>query len=54
LVTGEEKQYELSQPSNIKIAEDLNEFQKMLTRITEEAALNAELDEHLGFEKREK
>ncbi len=29
---------------NIKTEEDLNEFQQMLTRITVEAALNAELD----------
>jgi len=31
---------------NIKTEEDLNEFRQMLTRITVEAALNAELDEH--------
>lgn len=36
---------------NIKTPEDLNEFQKILTRITVEAALNVELDEHLGIEK---
>lgn len=36
---------------NIKTPEDLNEFQQMLTRITVEAALNVELDEHLGIEK---
>lgn len=36
---------------NIKTPEDLNEFQQMLTRITVEAALNIELDEHLGFER---
>ena len=36
---------------NIKTPEDLNEFQQMLTRITVEAALNIELDEHLGLER---
>ncbi|ORU93131.1 MAG: transposase [Cycloclasticus sp. symbiont of Poecilosclerida sp. N] len=35
---------------NIKTPEDLNEFQQILTRITVEAALNVELDEHLGLE----
>ena len=36
---------------NIKSQEDLNQFQQMLTKVTVEAALNAELDEHLGFDK---
>ena len=36
---------------NIKTEEDLNEFRAMLTKITVEAALNAELDDHLGFDK---
>jgi len=36
---------------NIKTEEDLNEFRQMLTKIPVEAALNAELDDHLGFEK---
>ncbi|MEE9356906.1 MAG: transposase, partial [Sedimenticolaceae bacterium] len=36
---------------NIKTEEDLNEFLQMLTRITFEAALNAELADHLGFAK---
>jgi len=36
---------------NIKTEEDLNEFRQMLTKITVEAALNAELDDHLEFEK---
>jgi transposase-like protein len=36
---------------NIKTEEDLNEFRQMLTKITVEAALNAELDDHLGFDK---
>lgn len=35
----------------IKTQEDLANFQKMLTKITIETALNAELDEHLGYEK---
>jgi len=39
---------------NIKTEEDLNEFRQMLTKITVEAALNAELDDHLGYSKREK
>ena len=38
---------------NIKTEEDLNQFRQMLTKITVEAALNAELDEHLGFDKHE-
>lgn len=35
----------------IKTPEDLNEFSQMLKKITVEAALNAEMDEHLGYEK---
>jgi len=35
----------------IKTPEDLNEFSQMLKKITVEAALNTELDEHLGYEK---
>lgn len=38
----------------IKTAEDLNEFSQMLKKITVEAALNAEMDEHLGYEKHQK
>lgn len=38
---------------NIKTEEDLNQFRQMLTKITVEAALNAELDDHLGFAKHE-
>ena len=38
---------------NIKSHEDLSQFQQMLTKVTVEAALNAELDEHLGFDKHE-
>lgn len=35
----------------IKTPADLNEFSQMLKKITVEAALNAEMDEHLGYEK---
>jgi len=38
---------------NIKTQEDLSQFQQMLTKVTVEAALNAELDEHLGFDRHE-
>lgn len=38
---------------NIKTEDDLNQFRQMLTKITVEAALNAELEEHLGFAKHE-
>ena len=38
---------------SIKTEEDLNQFRQMLTKITVEAALNAELDDHLGFDKHE-
>lgn len=36
---------------NIKSEDDLNEFRQMLTKITVETALNAELDDHLGYSK---
>jgi len=36
---------------NIKTEADLNDFRQMLTKITVETALNAELDDHLGFDK---
>jgi hypothetical protein len=36
---------------NIKTEKDLCEFSAMLKKITIEAALNAELDEHLGYER---
>jgi putative transposase len=39
---------------NLKTEEDLNEFSAMLTKISVEAALNAELDDHLGYDKHEK
>jgi transposase-like protein len=38
---------------NIKTEDDLNEFRQMLTKITVETALNAELDDHLGYSKHE-
>lgn len=37
----------------IKTEADLNDFRKMLTKVTVEAALNAELDMHLGYSKHE-
>jgi len=39
---------------NLKTEQDLNEFSAMLTKISVEAALNAELDDHLGYEKHQK
>ena len=36
---------------SLKTEKDLNEFSQMLTKITVEAALNAELDDHLGYDK---
>ena len=36
---------------SIKTESDLNDFRQILTKITVEAALNAELDDHLGYEK---
>jgi len=33
---------------NTKTEADLNDFRQMLTKITVETALNAELDEHLS------
>ncbi len=35
----------------IKTESDLNDFRQMLTKITVETALNAELDDHLGYDK---
>ena len=34
---------------SIKTESDLNGFQKMLTKMTVETALNAGLDDHLGY-----
>ena len=39
---------------SIKTQDDLNDFSRMLKKITVEAALNAELDEHLGYDKHQK
>ena len=38
---------------SIKSETDLTDFRKMLTKVTVEAALNAELDEHLGYSRHE-
>ena len=35
---------------SIKTEKNLNSFSQMLTKITVEAALNAELDEYLGYD----
>jgi transposase-like protein len=37
----------------LKTEKDLNEFSQMLTKVAVEAALNAELDDHLGYSKNE-
>ena len=37
----------------MKTEQDLNDFRKILTKVTVEAALNAELDHHLGYQKNE-
>jgi len=39
--------------NNIKTEHDLSQLTKMLSKITIEAALNAELDDHLGYDKNE-
>ncbi|MCP4286910.1 MAG: IS256 family transposase, partial [Gammaproteobacteria bacterium] len=52
--TEELKQIALAAAKNIKTQQDLAEFQQMLTKVTVEAALNAELDDHLGYERHEK
>ena len=36
---------------SIKTESDLDDFRKMLTKVTVKTALNVELDEHLGYEK---
>jgi transposase-like protein len=38
---------------SIKTESDLTDFRKILTKVTVEAALNAELDEHLGYARHE-
>mgnify|MGYP000489404062 FL=1 len=37
----------------IKTEQDLNDFRQMLTKVTVERALNAELDDHLSYDKHE-
>jgi transposase-like protein len=39
---------------NIKSEKDLNQFKKMLTKMTLETALNAGLYEHLGYDRHDK
>ncbi len=41
----------LEAAKGIKTEQDLNDFRRMMTKITVEAALNAELDDHLGYSK---
>ncbi len=36
---------------SIKSESDLNDFRQMLSKVAIETALNAELEEHLGYEK---
>jgi len=38
----------------IKTEADLNDFRKMLTKVTIETALNVEMDDHLGYNRHEK
>lgn len=38
---------------SIKTESDLTDFRKVLTKITVEASLNAELDEHLAYSRHE-
>ncbi len=39
-------------PKGLKTEADLNQFSRMLTKLTVETALNAELTDHLGHEKK--
>ena len=41
----------LKAASSIKTEQDLSDFSRVLKKITVEAALGAELDEHLGYDK---
>lgn len=52
--TDELKEFAQAAAKNIKSEQDLNEFRQLLTKITVEAALNVELDDHLGYERHEK
>ncbi len=38
---------------SIKTEKDLSDFSRMLKKVTVETALNAELDDHLGYDKHE-
>ena len=51
--TEELKQIALAAAKNIITQQDLTAFQRMLAKVTVEAALNAELDDHLGYERHE-
>jgi len=46
--------FALEAVKTLKTEQDLNDFRAMLTKVTVEAALNAELDDHLGYAKNEK
>lgn len=52
-MTKDIKQLAQELATNIKTEKDLNEFSAMLKKLTIESALNAELREHLGFDKNE-
>lgn len=39
---------------SLKTEKDLNDFSRMLSKIAVEAALNAELEEHLGYSRHAK
>lgn len=39
---------------HMKTGKDLSDFTQMLTKVAVEAALNSELDAHLGYEKHQK
>lgn len=52
-MTKDIKQLAQELATNIKTEKDLNEFSAALKKLTIEAALNAELREHLGFDKNE-
>ena len=52
-VMNEEKLKQLAKEfaKDLKTGEDLNDFTRELVKLTVETALNAELDEHLGYDK---
>ena len=51
---GERQKIAKVAAKHLKTEQGSNEFSAMLTKISVEAALNAELDEHLGYDKHEK